>query len=64
MGCYDGVGICELVRIFLFNKLSNVIDKISIGLYRDDGLGVFDKLSGPQIEKKKNKIIKIFKDFQ
>ena len=43
------------------NKLSNIIDKNSVGLYRDEGLGVFDKLSGPQIEKKK-KIIKIFKD--
>ena len=47
MGCYDGVDVCELVEIFIFNKLSNIIDKISIGLYRDDGLGVFDKLSGP-----------------
>ena len=62
MGCYDGAEICELVGIFILNKLRNIIDKNSIGLYRDDGLGVFDKLSEPQIEKKKNKIIKIFKD--
>ena len=50
MGCYDGAEICELVGIFILNKLSNNIDKKSIGLYRDDGLGMFDKLSGPQIE--------------
>ena len=62
MGCCDGAEICELVGIFILNKLSNVIDKNSIGLYGDDSLGVFDKLSGPQIEKKKKKIIKIFKD--
>ena len=62
MGCYDGAEVCELVGIFILNKLSNVIDKNSIGLYSDDSLGVFDKLSGPQIEKKKKKIIKIFKD--
>ena len=62
MGCYDGAEVCELVGIFILNKLSNVIDKNSIGLYGDDSLGVFDKLSGPQIEKKKKKIIKIFKD--
>ena len=61
MGYYDGAEICELVGIFILNKLSNIIDKNSVGLYRDEGLGVFDKLSGPQIEKKK-KIIKIFKD--
>ena len=57
MGCFDGAQICELVGIFVLNKLSNIIDKNSIDLYRDDGLGVFDKLSGPQIEKKKKKII-------
>ena len=61
MGCYDGAEICESLEIFILNKLSNIIDKNSIGLYRADGLGMFDKLSGPQIEKKK-KIIKIFKD--
>ena len=62
MSFYDGAEICELVGIFILNKLRNIIDKNSIGLYRDDGLGVFDKLSGPQIEKEKKKIIKIFKD--
>ena len=60
--CYDGAEICELVGIFILNKLSNIIDKNSIGLYRDDGLGVFDKLYGPQIEQKKKKIIKNFKE--
>ena len=62
MGCYDGAEICELVGIFILNKLSNIIDKNSIGLYRDDGLGMLDKLSGPQIEQKKKKIIKFSKD--
>ena len=64
IGCYVGAGaeICELVGIFILNKLSNIMDKNSIGLYRDDGLGVFDKLSEPQIEQWKKKIIKIFKD--
>ena len=46
----------------MLNKLSNTVYKNSIGLYRDDGLGVFDKLSGPQIVQRKKKIIKILKD--
>ena len=58
MGCYDGAEICELVGIFILNKLSNIIEKNSIGLYRDDSLGVFDKLSGPKIEQRKKKIFK------
>ena len=61
MGCYDGAEICESVRIFILNKVSNIIDQNSIGLYRDDGLGMFCKLSRPQIEHRMIKIIKIFK---
>ena len=30
MGCYDGANDCELVRLFILNKLSNIIDKPSI----------------------------------
>ena len=50
-----------MVETSILNKLSNVIGKNSIGLYHDDGLGVFDKSCGPQVEqwKKKIKILKI-----
>ena len=44
------------------NELSNIIDKGSIGLCRDDGLEIFESFSGPQIEQKKKYIIKVFKD--
>ena len=52
MGCYDGAEICEVVGIFILNKLSSIIDKNSNGLYHDDGLGVFDKSSGTQMEQR------------
>ena len=55
MGCYDGAEIWELVRIFILNKLSSTIDIKGIILYRDDGLGMFDKISGPEIEQRKKK---------
>ena len=35
----------------------------NVGLYRDDGLGIFRNLSRHNIERKKKEIIKIFKDF-
>ena len=54
IGCYDAAQIGELVGIFILNKLSNIIDKNSIGLYRDSGLDVFDKLFGPKIKQRKN----------
>ena len=61
MGCYDSAEVCELVGIYILNKLSNIIDIDSIGLYRDDGPGTFESVSGPQIERKKKNIIKVFK---
>ena len=49
-----------MVGILILDKLNNITDKHGIGLYRDGGLIIFEKLSGPQTEKKK--IIKIFED--
>ena len=38
MGSYDGAEICELVGLFILNKLAIKFGKDNIGLYRDDGL--------------------------
>ena len=62
MGCYHGAEVCELVSIYILNKLSNIIDRDSNGLYRDYGLGIFESLSGAQIERRKKNIIKVFKE--
>jgi len=62
MGCYDGAEVCELVGSFILSKLSNVTRKENIGLYRDDGLGVFQNLPRSSIERKKKEIVKVFKD--
>ena len=32
------------------------------GLYRDDGLDIMEKMSGPEIERKGKQIIKMFKN--
>lgn len=47
---------------FLLHKLSPLIDTNDIGLYRDDGLGVLRNLSGPQSERRRKDIIKVFKE--
>ena len=36
--------------------------KESVGLYRNDGLGVLANLSSPQTERRRNAIVKVFKD--
>ena len=62
MGCFDGAEVCELVGLYILDKLSNVTDKNNIGLYRDDGLGILNNLSGPEMERTRKDITKIFQD--
>lgn len=61
MGSFDGAEICELVGLYLLHLLSQKFDKKLIGLYRDDGLSAL-KLSGPQADRARKDIIKIFKE--
>ena len=54
--------MCELIGIFLLNLLGRLYDIKNIVLYRDDGLSIFKNCSGPQMEKIKKRLQKVFKD--
>ena len=62
MGSYAGAEICELVGLFILDKItsSELFPRSSIGIYRDDGICVI-KGSGPQVDKSRKKLISIFK---
>ena len=60
MGCFDGVEIYELVGSYIHSKLTNIMNKEGIELCRDDGLGIFENISRPEIERKKEAIVKKF----
>ena len=62
MGCYDGAKICELVGIYIQNKLCKLMNEKDFGLDRDDGLGILRNTSGPEADRKRKNIIKIFKE--
>ena len=62
MGCNDGAEICESVGIYMLSKLSNIMKRDDIGLYRDDGLGICENMSKTEIERLKKAIVKMFKD--
>ena len=47
--------------IYNLHQLKNVIRKENAGLYRDDGLGILQNLSDPELERIRKRIIKIFK---
>ena len=51
MGAYDWVKVCELVGLFLLNKVNSFYNKSNIGPCRDDGLAVFKSKNGQQLEK-------------
>ena len=51
MGSYDGAEVCELVGLFILNILCNKYGKENIGLYRDDGLALFNNITGTQAER-------------
>eukprot|EP00795_Rhopilema_esculentum_P006594 gene6594-biopygen8103 len=61
MGSFDGAEICELVGLFILNKLGAKYGKDNIGLYRDDGLAIFKNTPGPQAERIRKDITKLFK---
>ena len=55
MRAYDGAEVCELIGIFMLNRISEKYNKNDAGLYRDDGLAVFKNISCPKLERiKKN----------
>ena len=62
MGSYDGGELCELVGLYLLDLLTKEFGKQNIGLYRDDGLSCFENISGPDSEKIKKNLFKIFKN--
>ena len=62
MGSYDGAEICELVGLYLLNRLSIVIDKSSVGLYRDNGLAAINNANGPKLDRIRKDIIVLLKE--
>ena len=52
--------MCELVGVYLLDLITKEFGKENIALYRDDGLNCFENISGPDSEKIKKKLFKIF----
>ena len=61
MGAYDGAEVCELVGSFILYQLGSKYESKDIGLYRDDGLAVFENVSGPEAECIKKDFQKVFR---
>ena len=57
MGYYGGTEIWEYVGYFLLSQLANIINKDSVGLYRDDELQVLRNILGPETDRRRKSII-------
>ena len=62
MGIYDGAETCELVGTHILSLLAKVINHNHSGLYRDDGLILLRKTTGPKMDRIRKDVIKTFKD--
>ena len=54
--------LCEIVGIYLLEKLSPLLGKENFRLYRDDGLATVNNSSGPVLDRRRKDIISIFKN--
>ena len=64
MGSYDWAEVCELVGLFLLNKLATGFGKDNVGLYRDDGLLILKGTGGRQADQARKKLHEIFKEHE
>ena len=62
MGSFHGAEVCELVGLYLLDKLSKLLGKDNVGLYRDDGLAAVKSTSGSVLDKMRKNIITLFKN--
>ena len=62
MRSFDGAEIWELVGLYFLDKLSSLIGRENVGLYRDDGLAAINSSSGPVLDKMRKNIIALFKN--
>ena len=61
MGCLNAAEVFVLVGVYSLHLLRTVMRKENVALYRNDILGILRNSSGPEIERKRKRIIQIFK---
>ena len=62
MGSFDGAEICELVGLYILEKLSAILGKSQVGLYRDDGLAIVTNANGPKMDNLRKQVSSLFKE--
>ena len=63
MGSFHGAELCELVGLFLLDKLRRLASSIEYGIYRDDGLAVAKKSARTNLERIAKQIKEVFGEY-
>ena len=62
MESFGGAAIFQVVGLYLLDKLSSLIKRENVGLYRDDELAAINSSSGPVQDKMRKNIFALFKN--
>ena len=60
MGCYDDAEACKPVGAYILSRLTKPYNGKSLGLWRDNGLGVLQNISGPEADKIRKHCVQVF----
>ena len=61
MGCFDGAEDWELKGSLILTNLFDLLQRENVGLYHHDGLAIVKEMPDPELERKRKKIVEIFK---
>ena len=58
---FDEAEACEIVGLYLLNKLQTILGRDPVGLYRDNELAAISSKSGRRLDQLRKELIKVFK---
>ena len=62
MGSFDGTEVCEVVGLYLLNRIKPLLGSNSVSLNRGNGLAIAHKANDPKVDRLRKDIISLFKD--
>ena len=51
MGTFDGTEVCEVVGLYLLNKIKPLLGSNNVSLYRGNGLAIAHKANDPKVDR-------------
>ena len=62
-GAFHSAEVCELVGLYILKKVKDKFPILNFGIYRDDALATHNYIPGPELERMKKELQKLFKTF-